>query len=140
MSFNLTTVNWLAVLVAAVATFMLGGIWYTALFGKAWHRAHGYDEARLKEIQARKPPAIFFSTMIVCYFIVALSMAFLAQSAEIHTASAGASLGFAVWLIVAAVGLTNHMPTHVSMSGYFIDIAYQLIYCLGTGAILGAWR
>jgi len=35
VSFNLTTINWLAVMVAAFTTFMFGGAWYTTLFGKA---------------------------------------------------------------------------------------------------------
>jgi hypothetical protein len=52
----------------------------------------------------------------------------------------GLFLDDVVWLILAAVGLTNHMPTHVITGGYLIDTAYQLIYCIGTGAILGAWR
>lgn len=140
MSFNLTTINWLAVLVAAFATFMLGGVWYTALFGKAWRKAHGYDEARVKELQARTPPPVFFALMIICYFVVALGMAILVQSMDLHTWRSGALLGFAVWLIVAAVTVTNHLPTHVAWSGLFIDVVYSLAYCVGTGALLGVWR
>ena len=31
------TINWLAVLVAGISAFVVGGIWYSpALFGKAW--------------------------------------------------------------------------------------------------------
>jgi hypothetical protein len=119
---------------------MLGGLWYTALFGKTWQKAHAYDDAKMKELQAKRPPPVFFGLMIVCYAIVALAMAFLVQSAEVHTIEAGASLGFAVWLIVAAVTLTNHLPTHVTWAGFFIDVSYAFLYCLGTGAILGAWR
>ena len=30
-------INWLAVLAAAISTFVLGGLWYSpALFGRAW--------------------------------------------------------------------------------------------------------
>ena len=140
MSFNLTTINWLAVLAAAFATFMLGGAWYTALFGKAWMKAHGYDEATMKDLQARRPPPVFFTMMIVAYFFVALAMAIIVQSADIRGADNGALLGFALWVIVAAITLTNHIPTHVTWVGYFIDTSYSLIYCLGAGATLGAWR
>jgi Protein of unknown function (DUF1761) len=34
-------INWLAVLVAAVVTFVLGGIWYGPMFGKVWRAAEG---------------------------------------------------------------------------------------------------
>ena len=31
------TINWLAVLVAGISSFVVGGIWYSpGLFGKAW--------------------------------------------------------------------------------------------------------
>jgi hypothetical protein len=36
-------INMLAVLVAVVANFILGFIWYTPLFGKAWGKEMGYD-------------------------------------------------------------------------------------------------
>ena len=36
--------NWLAIAVAAVAYFMVGGLWYSkALFGRAWVRTTGFD-------------------------------------------------------------------------------------------------
>ena len=40
-------VNWLAVIAATIAAFMLGGLWYSPLlFAKAWQRAAGLsDEA-----------------------------------------------------------------------------------------------
>ncbi|HAW52436.1 MAG TPA: DUF1761 domain-containing protein [Flavobacteriales bacterium] len=37
-------VNMIAVLVAVVATFFLGFIWYTPLFGKIWAREMGMDQ------------------------------------------------------------------------------------------------
>ena len=48
------SLNYLAILVAAVATFMLGSVWYTALFGKAWQKAHGVTEEDMKAYRAKK--------------------------------------------------------------------------------------
>src|SRR5688500_7149419 len=43
-------VNWLAILVAGVACFLLGGLWYSpVLFGKAWQRETGLTDERLKK-------------------------------------------------------------------------------------------
>ncbi len=39
-------VNLIAVLVAAVSGFLLGGLWYGPLFGKAWQREVGCDGAK----------------------------------------------------------------------------------------------
>ncbi len=36
-------INMIALLVAVVANFILGFIWYTPLFGKAWAKEMGYD-------------------------------------------------------------------------------------------------
>jgi hypothetical protein len=36
--------NIIAVLVATVAQFIVGAIWYTGLFGKAWGQMHGFDQ------------------------------------------------------------------------------------------------
>lgn len=36
-------INYLAIVVAVVANFFLGFIWYTPLFGKAWAKEMGYD-------------------------------------------------------------------------------------------------
>ena len=36
-------INFIAILVATVANFVLGFIWYTPLFGKAWAKENGFD-------------------------------------------------------------------------------------------------
>lgn len=43
-------INWIAVVVAAVASFVLGGLWYSPLlFGKAWQREAGLTDEQLKQ-------------------------------------------------------------------------------------------
>lgn len=37
------SINYIAILVAVVANFFLGFIWYTPLFGKAWAKEMGFD-------------------------------------------------------------------------------------------------
>src|SRR5687768_6973121 len=34
--------NWLAIAASVVASFLIGGLWYGPLFGKAWMREHGW--------------------------------------------------------------------------------------------------
>jgi len=140
MTIDFGAINWLAVIAAAFITFMLGGAWYTVLFGKAWQKAHGLTEEQIKQAQAARPMPVFFGMLKVCYVIVALGIALLAQVAGVSSLSEGATLGILVWMVVAAVTLTNHLPTRVTWTGFFIDVAYSLIYCVGTGALLGAWR
>ncbi len=43
-------INMVAILVAVVANFILGFIWYTPLFGKVWGREMGYDPNEKPEV------------------------------------------------------------------------------------------
>ena len=140
MTFELGSLNLWAVLVAGIATFMIGPLWYTALFGKAWQKAQGYSEEKVKQMQAQLSPLRFFGTMIICYLLLALAMSLIIQATGINTMVGGVALGFLVWIIVACVGLTGHMATDVATGGYLIDTSFQLFYCVGTGALLGVWQ
>ena len=41
---DISQLNWLAILVATVAAFALGGVWYGPVFGKAWQRLVGISD------------------------------------------------------------------------------------------------
>ena len=45
---ELSTINHLAVITAAICSFVLGGIWYGPLFGRAWMKEVGVTEDQLK--------------------------------------------------------------------------------------------
>ncbi|MBB3764509.1 DUF1761 domain-containing protein [Sphingomicrobium lutaoense] len=47
-------INWIAVLVAAVSAFVLGGIWYGPIFGKTWMGLVGVTEESMKEANMGK--------------------------------------------------------------------------------------
>lgn len=140
MALELATINWLAVLVAAFATFMLGGAWYTALFGKLWQRLNGYSDEKLLDMRRRRPPPVFFSTLLVCYAIVSLVMALLVGAMGVVSAGWGAALGGLIFVIAAAIQATGQVAGDKPMSALLIDLGYQAIYMPMTGAILGAWR
>ncbi len=44
----MANVHWLAVLIAPLLGFLLGGLWYGPLFGKAWMRASGVSEEQAR--------------------------------------------------------------------------------------------
>ena len=42
--------NYLAIIAAAISTFVIGGLWYSpAVFGKAWMRENGFTEEDMKK-------------------------------------------------------------------------------------------
>jgi len=139
--FHVSHINYWAVLVAALATFFLGGLWYTALFGKTWVKLQGYSEEKVKHMQQRRPPHIFFSGLIVCYLVIAFVMALLLTGYPNATALDGALFGGLVWLgPVACVAMTDYISTDKPFGIYLINQSYVLIFLVMMGAILGAWR
>lgn len=141
MTIELGAVNWWAVLVAALATFFLGGMWYQALFGKLWVRLHGYSPEKVKAMRAAKPPALFFGGMVCAYGLLAYVMAVLANACGATTWSSGATLGFLIWLGPAiAIGFTAWLASDRVPGVFVIDWAYQLVFLVMMGAIIGAWR
>jgi len=46
--------NWIAVIAAAGARFVVGGIWYGPLFGKAWQRETGLSDESVKGVNMPK--------------------------------------------------------------------------------------
>jgi hypothetical protein len=140
MPFSGSEVNYWTVLVAGLAAFMVGGVWYTGLLGKLWVKLHGYSPEKVKEMQAKMSPPKFFGGMILSYLVLAVVLAILMTGMKEQGALAGAALGFLVWLAVAAVGMTAHIASDKVIGLYCIDIGCELVYLIIMGALLGAWR
>ena len=135
-----TMINYLAVVVAALATFFIGALWYSPLlFAKQWVKAHGYSEEKLKEMQKSAMPAYLVS--LASYFVMAYVLAVFIANMNVTGAKEGMCVGFLAWLgFAATIGLTANMFSEKKIATYYIDAGYQLVYLLVMGAILGAWR
>ena len=86
LSFN--DLNWLAILVAAVAFFALGASWYQPkVMGNKWMKAAGVDPS-----EASPNPWIFVGTLIA-YFLMAMVLAVIAQGIGASSVGDGLVLG-----------------------------------------------
>ncbi len=130
-------VNYLAVVVAALATMLIGALWYSPLlFGKVWMTAHGYSQEQMQKKAGRA-----YIVSLFCYAAMALVLAVLVSYVGVSTAPQGAFLGFLVWVgFLATLGLTAHVFSEKPLSTYLIDTGYQLTYAVAMGVILAAWR
>lgn len=76
--------NYTAILIASVAQFIVGMIWYSALFGNLWGRIHGFDKFS-KDVQQKMMKemgpyyALQFLITILTTFVLALFLAALPQ-------------------------------------------------------------
>jgi hypothetical protein len=129
-------VNVLAVLVAAVSSFMLGGLWYSAaLFGNTWNREAGRPE---KTADQRHPGLVFGTS-----FVLALISAFVFALALGPNPELGFSVraGFAVGaLFVAASFGINYAFASRSLKLWLVDGGYHTAQFMIYGLILGLWH
>src|SRR2546425_3705873 len=72
-------VNILAVLVAALLTFVLGAFWYSPiLFARQWMQAQGYTPEKIAEMKKRGVTRAYVVSAL-CYFVMAYVVALLAS-------------------------------------------------------------
>jgi hypothetical protein len=141
VSFHADAINYWAVLVAGLAAFFVGGLWYTALFGKLWVKLQGYSQEKIEEMRRRRPPPYFFGGMVICYLVMAWAMALVMTGYPESSALGGALFGGLVWLgPVACNAMTNFISTDKPFALVEIDQGFQLIHLVMMGAILGGWR
>jgi hypothetical protein len=135
-----TGVNLWAVLVAAVATMVVGFLWYSPfLFARPWMLAMGYDpdnKAKLDEMRKSAGKALSFVASLVAAFVLGKII----DVATVDSALYGMKIGFAVWLgFVTTVQLTAKLFGNQPTKLYLINTGYQLVCYLVKGAILAVW-
>ena len=138
-------VNYLAVLVAAIVIFILGGLWYSpVLFVKKWVALQGKTEEQMRAEAASANMPLMYGSAFVSALITAIVMAhILAHMAAIMPTGAvhGAFFGFMAWIGFAAptsyaTALFSGKPKQL----WLIDSTYNLVSFMLAGLILAAWR
>jgi hypothetical protein len=134
---NLSTLNWPAVIVSALSTFILGGLWYSPLlFGKRWQKENNLSKEDLKtESKAR-----VFGFSFLWASVMALNLSMYLNNAS-TTASWGATAGFLTgfgWVAMAVfiIGLFERR----SLAYMLINAGYMIVSFVIMGWIIGAWR
>jgi surface polysaccharide O-acyltransferase-like enzyme len=136
-------VNVWAVLASALATMVVGFLWYSAvLFARPWMVLMGYDpndKTKIAEMQKSAGPS--YAMSFVASIIAAAVLGKIISVMTVSTALYGMKVGLAVWLgFVTTVQLTNSLFSRQPAKLYAINTGYQLVCYLAMGAILGAWR
>jgi len=125
-------VNWIAILVAALLSFVLGGIWYSpVLFGKAWQREAGLTDEQLKNANMAK---IFGLTFVLCVLAAWMFAVFLGPRPKI---AEGLMYGFSAGLfwVTASFGI-NYLFERKSLKLFLINGGYHTLQFTLIGATL----
>lgn len=133
-------INWLAVLLAAVSSMVVGFIWYAKpVFGTRWMRLSGITDDDLKGGSAL--PIII--TFVVSFFTAAV----LAGSAAIaqHFYNGSFLLNVVLTAVILWIGFTaSRMVTHDLFdrrpsSLTVLNLAHELVTVVVMGLIIGAF-
>ena len=130
----LAGINWLAVLVSAVSTFLLGGLWYGPLLGRAWMRASGVTEEQARQGNQARIFGVSFLLQLVAALVLAMFIG--PDSTVAFGLFAGASVGLA-WVAtgLGVVYLFEQRP----LAHWAVNAGYHVVSYSIMGLILGAW-
>lgn len=133
---NFSTINWLAVVAAALSSFVIGGLWFSPLlFCNVWMRVAGLTEEQVKTGNKGK----IFGVTALLSLIMAINLAMFLNDSK-TTASWGATAGFlaGIWTFcaIAMIGLFELK----SWTYIFINGLYSMLSLTVMGLIIGAWR
>jgi Protein of unknown function (DUF1761) len=117
--------NLLAIFVAALSGFMIGGIWYGPLFGKVWQREIGLNQEALEATNPYKLYGLtfLFSVLSAVFLGHLLASTGVSKPQSVMMISVGVALGF----IVPAIG-TNYLFGRKSGTLFAIDAGYWLAF------------
>jgi hypothetical protein len=125
--------NYWAVLAAALSSFLLGGLWYSAvLFGPAWNRENGGQP------KTGHPGRVFGVSFGFSLVAAACFAAWLGAAPPLESAlKAGALAGSG--FVAASFGI-NYQFAARSARLWLIDGGYHAVQFMLFGLILGLWH
>jgi hypothetical protein len=128
--------NWLAIIVAAVSAFILGGLWYSPLmFAKLWMKETGITEESTKNTNMIKLFSLAFILSFIASFFLAM---FIGPDAGAgFGALAGFMAGFG-W-VLTFMGISYLFEAR-SLTHFLINALYSVASLTIMGFIIGVWQ
>lgn len=137
---DLSGINIWEILVAAVAPFAIGFLWYgKPLFGKTWQGLVGLSD----EDMAQGNMPLIFGVSYLLQLVIATFLSFFIEVVMMVGSSAIWGGLFAVLLCLAFVGTTfgtTYLFSRKPQKLYWIDLGYQVVAFFVMGFIIGAWK
>jgi Protein of unknown function (DUF1761) len=129
-------INYLALVVAAIARFLFGWLWYSPLlFGKSWMSLTNCDPEEMK----RRMP-VLASLDLISNFVMAFVLVHAVHYAAARNAGQGAAVGFFNWLgFIATITMMLTLYEKRPAKLFWINNGFQLISLLIMGAIVAVW-
>ena len=130
--------NYLEILVASVAVFALGAIWYGPVFGKTWMKLEGItqDSIRAMKLTPGQAMAMGFVNTIIMVSV----LNWLISTLAITTIAAAVTPILLVWLgFLVTTSAGDFLWKGKSVKLFLFNISYQLASTAIAAAILVCW-
>jgi uncharacterized protein YacL len=135
-------VNYIAILVVAVISFLIGAVWYSpVMFAKQWIKATNKTEDDLKKGAGTTAYIISFIAWLIASYVLAVIIDY---SVDVYSSPQflyGILAAFLCWFgFVAATSLVHNLFAQRPTILWLIDSGYVLVALLISGAVLAEWR
>ncbi len=136
-------INYLAVLVAAIASMVIGSLWYGPIFGKQWVALSGMPSDKMDKAKAQgmgKAYAIAFVGSLLLSYVLAHAIVFAGSYMHVEGIKLGLTAGFWNWLgFIVPVTLGSVLWEMRPWKLWVINISYHLVTLMLMGIILALW-
>ncbi|MEO6637715.1 MAG: DUF1761 domain-containing protein [Ginsengibacter sp.] len=134
----LNYVNWVGVLLGGLAYFLLGAIWYTALFGKKWK---SYNTTIVNDANANKGAAGIMVFSFILMIICALGLEIIALRFGVFGWIGGLKLGFLTGICFSATGIhISYIYEKRPLGLHLINGLYNVVGNILAAVIVCVWR
>jgi len=131
-------VNWVAVLVAAIADWLLGAVWFT-VFANQWRAGLRMAPPELQQYISH-PNFWPYLIALICSFLMAYPIARVVGGSSTQGLFRGLIVGILVGLATAAAMVTEMVFEIRPRPFILISAAYPLVGCILMGIIIGIWK
>ncbi len=129
--------NWLAVLAAGVAYFVLGVIWYSLIFKTAWIRLSGVNP---NDPNAKKGVAGIMIASLILMIVASLGIAILLSKVGYISLMSGVKVGLVAGVCFSATGICiSYLYEKRPLGLHMINAGYNVAGCVIAGIILAMW-
>jgi hypothetical protein len=135
----LPQVNYLAVLVAGIVIFMLGGLWYSpVLFARRWVALMGKTE---EELKAAASGPVAYVIVFICGLLTAFALAIVIHQFYPVTVGTGVLVAVLCWAgFAGATSFGTALFSGQPRGLWLINSAYNLVAFVAAAVILSLWR
>lgn len=134
-SIDLSSINYMAILIAIVANQIIGAMWYSVLFGKKWMAAVGINPEDVTKQEATRGMVLSILFAIIGYFILAVFI----HLTNVGDWAGGAVVGLLLGLFAAVPTATNYTYEGRGNTLFFINAFYPIVAYTVGGIIIGVW-